>query len=112
MRKLLLVTHLTALWLVTLNTTFPASQARNRLTKNEIFAEAIGGLVGGMAAGGAATLYVVSMATPVGWMVTLVLGVGVAVAAYSSGKGAKYLYTTKGEAVDITGLTRVDQLCK
>lgn len=88
------------------------ASTNDKKQKNEILFEALGGLAGGLAYGGAATIAIALMATPVGWVGALVIGVGGAMTGMATGHGAKYWYTTRGESIDFATITKVDQLCK
>ena len=79
--------------------------------KNEILVENVGGVIGGAAFGFAAGIAIVVMATPVGWVAALIIGVGGAVAGYAAGKGFKNMYDTYGRKVDIASATGVTRLC-
>ncbi|MCI0507206.1 MAG: hypothetical protein L0Z73_14015 [Gammaproteobacteria bacterium] len=83
----------------------------DRHTKNEILVESVGGVIGGAVYGGLATLAIVAMVTPVGWVAALVIGVGGAVSGLASGYGAKHLYNTRGRHIDFAKSTGVDSLC-
>lgn len=80
----------------------------SKLEKNQIFVEGMGGLVGGTLA----TATLLFFITPVGWAAALVVGVGGAAGGFFSGKGLRTLYTTEFNNLDLTSMTRVDQLCK
>jgi len=80
--------------------------------KNEILVANVGGFVGGTLYGGATTLAVMLMATPIGWVAALVIGVGSVLTAALVSYGAKNLYTTYLNHIDITKITKVDQLCR
>lgn len=87
------------------------ANADDKQKKNEILFEALGGFTGGLAYGGAATIAVALMATPVGWVGALVIGIGGAVSGFAAGYGAKYWYSTRGNSIDFANITKVDQLC-
>ncbi len=55
---------------------------------------------------------VMVMVTPVGWVGALVVGVGGAVGGYGIGKGARTMYDTFGNKVDIASATGVTSLCR
>jgi len=80
--------------------------------KNEILVESLGGLAGGLVYGAAATLTIVIMATPVGWVGALVIGIGGALTGAGTGYAAKNWYTTNGNKIDFARITKVDQLCR
>lgn len=80
--------------------------------KNEILVESVGAFGGGLLYGAAATLAIAVMATPVGWVGALFIGVGGALTGVGAGYGTKYLYNTKFKGIDIANITKVDQLCR
>jgi len=80
--------------------------------KNEIFVESVGGFAGGLIYATSATLVLAIMATPVGWVGALIIGVGGGLAGIGAGYGAKTLYTTRGNKIDLTKITKVNQLCR
>lgn len=84
------------------------ANTNDRLKKNEILVESVGGVLGGVAAGVA----IVLMFTPVGWVAALAVGVAGAVGGYAPGKVAKNLYTTNLKQFNLVEMTRVAQLCK
>lgn len=79
--------------------------------KNEILVESVGGLAGGVLYGLAATIGVALMATPVGWVGALVIGVGGAVAGVAGGKITGHIYDTRFNRVDFASKTGVTQMC-
>ncbi len=79
--------------------------------KNAILVESVGSIVGGTAFGFVSGMAIVAMATPVGWVASLVIGVGSAVAGYVAGKGFSNLYDTYGRKIDIASATGVASLC-
>jgi len=52
------------------------------------------------------------MATPVGWVGALIIGVGGGLTGIGAGYGAKTLYTTRGNKIDLTKITKINQLCR
>lgn len=84
----------------------------DRHKKNEILVESVGALGGGLVYGGVATLTIVLMATPVGWLGALAIGIGGALTGAAAGVGTKYLYNSKFKHVDVAKLTKVDQVCR
>lgn len=80
--------------------------------KNEILFESLGGFFGGVAYGAAATAAVLAMATPVGWVGALVIGVGGALTGAAAGYGARYWYTASGTQIDFAQKTGIASLCK
>ena len=80
--------------------------------KNEILVESVGGLAGGAFFGFGAGVAILMMATPVGWVAALVVGVSGVVGGYASGKVFKALYDTHGRKVDIASATGVTSLCR
>ncbi len=88
------------------------AQSESKLQKNQILVESLGGLAGGAAFGVATGITLFFIATPVGWVAALVIGIGSVVASYATGSGAKYLYDTKLRHVDLTKITGVSNLCR
>lgn len=84
----------------------------NAQKKNEIMVESLGGLAGGIAYGLATGVSLLFIATPVGWVAALALGVGSVAVSYGSGLFAKHLYTTGGSHIDIATLTHANELCR
>lgn len=80
--------------------------------KNEILFESFGSFFGGVAYGGAATLGIIIMGTPIGWVGALVIGAGSVLVGMAAGDTAKTLYTMNGNKVDYTKITKVNLLCK
>lgn len=80
--------------------------------KNEIFVESMGGLIGGLAFAGTATITLFFVATPVGWVAALAIGAGGALAGYGGGEIAKGLYDRNGMRVDFANNLGVSSLCK
>lgn len=80
--------------------------------KNEILVESAGGVVGGIVYGIGAGLAVARMATPVGWVGALVIGVGGAAAGFASGKVAGKLYNVYGGQIDIASKTGISNVCR
>ncbi|MGQ9425214.1 LysM peptidoglycan-binding domain-containing protein [Gilvimarinus sp. F26214L] len=79
--------------------------------KNEILVESLGGLGGGLIYGLGAAIAIALMATPLGWVGTLVIGVGGALAGYAGGKVATQLYDASGRKIDLSGNLGVSTLC-
>jgi hypothetical protein len=71
--------------------------------------ESVGGLVGGAFIGVGASILL--MATPVGWVAALAIGVTGALAGYGGGKIAKGLYDATGRKIDFSGNLGVSTLC-
>jgi len=91
---------------------YQIANTEDKAKKNEILAESLGGIAGGLVYGAAATLAIVIMATPVGWVGALVIGIGGALTGAGTGYAAKKWYTTSGTNVDFTKITKVNQLCR
>lgn len=87
------------------------AQTDNQQKKNEILVESLGGLMGGLAYGVAATLTVGLMVTPVGWVGALLIGAGGAVVGHGTGKVFKKLYSLDGRQIDIASAAGVTQTC-
>ena len=88
------------------------ASTNNVQKKNEILVESLGGFTGGMLYGGATTLAVLLMATPVGWVGALVIGAGGVLAGTLTGYGSKSFYTTHLSHINFHKVTKLDQLCK
>ena len=84
----------------------------NQLNKNHILVESIGGVLGGVAYGIGATIAIVIMATPVGWVAALVIGAGSVAASLAAGQAAKLAYDKFGNTTDLASLTGASTLCR
>lgn len=71
----------------------------------------MGAIFGGGVAAAGATAAIVFLATPPGWIASLVVATGVAATSFAAGKGLKHVYTTSGRSVDLVGALGVDSLC-
>ena len=80
--------------------------------KNEILVESLGGLGGGILYGFGVSAVILLMATPVGWIAALAIGVGGAAASYGSGFLAKRFYTLHGTNIDFATMTNVNTICR
>jgi len=78
--------------------------------KNVIAVEAISGAAIGSGAGVVAGLFLA--ATPVGWGVALVVGLGSAAAGYFGGELAGYVYRATGEPVKVVSALGIDRVCR
>lgn len=87
------------------------AHAGTQQEKNEILVESVGGILGGVAFAGVATVGLILMATPIGWVAALAVGVGSAIAGYLGGKGAKKLYDLGGREVDLAGSLGISEMC-
>lgn len=88
------------------------AQTENQHQKNEVLVESLGGLMGGIVYGVGATVTVALMATPVGWIGALVIGIGGAAAGYYTGKTVKHYYNQHGQKLDLVSATGVDGVCR
>ncbi|MCH8497405.1 MAG: LysM peptidoglycan-binding domain-containing protein [Marinobacter sp.] len=79
--------------------------------KNEIFVEVAGGVVAGVIFSLGASITLLAMATPVGWVGGLVIGIGGAVAGYIGGKAGVTLYDITGKKVDFVSSFNIDAAC-
>lgn len=86
------------------------ANTNNKLEKNEILVESLGGLGGGLFYGFAMTVFFVS--TPIGWVVALAIGVGSVATSYAVGAAAKNMYTISGTHIDFASLTKINTLCQ
>lgn len=84
----------------------------NTQEKNEILVESMGGFAGGLAYGAAASLVIMIMATPVGWVGALVIGIGGAAISYGTGQASKKLYTTYGSHINLANISNVNNVCR
>ena len=84
----------------------------NSNKKNEILVESLGALAGGAAYGIIAGVSLLLMATPVGWVAALVIGIGSVVAGAYAGNYAKNLYNTNFKKVNLSSSMGVTQWCK
>jgi hypothetical protein len=82
-----------------------ADQKEKSLILVESAASSVVSVVGGIAVG----LFVLS--NPIGWT-ALALAAGTALASYSAGKSARFVYDRLGTAHNLASVTRVDQICK
>jgi len=88
------------------------ANTKNQLKKNHILVESVGGVLGGVAYGIGATIAIVIMATPVGWVAALVIGAGSVAASLTAGQAAKLAYDKFGNTTDLASLTGVSTLCR
>jgi hypothetical protein len=84
-------------------------QASSRQEKNEIFVETATSSLTGLVAG--AILTTVLVTNPVFWGGVLILGVASAGASYYIGKGARRIYSTSGQDIDLISITKADAIC-
>lgn len=91
---------------------YEIANANNSQKRNEILIESLGGVAGGALYGAAAIVTIAIMATPIGWVGALAIGVGGALTGAAAGYGTKYWYRTSGTQIDFTKITKVDQLCR
>ena len=91
---------------------YEIANTENQQQKNEILVENLDGFAGGLAYGVAASLAILVMATPVGWVAALVIGAGGVLASYGSSQLAKSFYTTYGTNLDLVSSTNIDGFCK
>jgi hypothetical protein len=87
------------------------SETNTKNKKNDIFVETMGATFGGLVAAAGATAAIVFLATPPGWVASLVVATGVAATSFAAGKALKYVYTTSGRPVNLVGALGVDSLC-
>jgi len=59
-----------------------------------------------------ATLVLLFMAMPIGWLAALAIGAGEIVAGFAGSSLASSLYDTYGNKIDLASKTGVAQLCK
>ena len=79
--------------------------------KNEILVQEVGSLLGGVATASVG-FYIVSMFTPVGWGLTLVIAASSAYSSLKLGQEAKQFYTKHLRHYDFTTVTGVNNLCR
>lgn len=85
------------------------ANAKTNAKKNEILVETAASAVVGVMGGAAISFFIV--ATPVGWVTALVLGVASSAISYVSGKAAlRYYHADYGES-DLVTLTGVNKFC-
>lgn len=87
------------------------SQARRRDEKNEILVESAGALFGGVMYGIGTSIGIALLATPVGWVTSLVLGAGGMATSYLFGQGTEALYAASGKKIDFVRDFGVDNVC-
>ncbi len=85
--------------------------ATTQREKNDILVESAGGLVGGILYAVGASVAVMLLATPVGWVGGLVIGLGAAATGYASGKGVLKLYDVTGAKIDFAKQSGIGALC-
>lgn len=83
----------------------------DRKKKNEILFETVGNVGGGVIYGFGSVLILGLMATPVGWVGALIVGIGGAAFSYGSGKMATSIYSLYGNNVDIVNTLHIDSIC-
>ncbi len=87
------------------------ANAQSQQEKNEILVESVGGLLGGVAYGAGVTVAVILMATPVGWVAALAIGVGSVAASYGGSRALRRLYDTRGRHIDFATKSGVASAC-
>jgi len=87
------------------------SQTSSRDRQNEILVESAGGVVGGVLYSVGAGIGLAMMATPVGWVGGLVIGVGGALAGYAGSKGTRKIYDLSGRRIDFVEGLGVTNAC-
>lgn len=87
------------------------SQARRRDEKNEILVESGGALFGGIMYGIGTSIGIALLATPVGWVASLVIGAGGLATSYLFGQGTKALYAASGKKIDFVNDFGIDNVC-
>ncbi|WP_253664332.1 LysM domain-containing protein [Vibrio sp. Y20_XG_PY13] len=85
------------------------ARADSNAKKNEILVETAASTVVGLAGG--AVISLVVMATPVGWIGAIALGVVSASASYASGKVVADKYKELYSDIDLVGKTKVGEVC-
>lgn len=79
--------------------------------KNEILVGSAGGLAGGVLYGLTATAAIAIMATPVGWVGALIIGVGGALAGVAGSKITGHIYDTRFNHIDFASETGIAHIC-
>lgn len=79
--------------------------------KNEIFVETAGGVAGGLLYTTGASVAILLVSTPVGWVAGLAIGLGAAVTGYLLGKAAVKIYDRSGARVDFVNSSGAGILC-
>lgn len=87
------------------------ANATSQQKKNEILVESIGGLAGGIFYGLAVGVGVALMATPVGWVAALAIGVGSVAASYGGSRALRKLYDARGKHIDFATKSGVASAC-
>ncbi len=88
------------------------ANTNNTLEKNHILVESLGSVAGGLAFGAAATITLIVMATPVGWVAALAIGVGSVASSYAGSQTFKGIYDQFFKSKDIAGITGISTLCR
>ncbi|MAM00513.1 MAG: hypothetical protein CL583_18895 [Alteromonadaceae bacterium] len=87
------------------------ADAGTRNEKNEILVEASGSVAAGVLYGVGAGVAIALVATPVGWIAALMIGIGGAATGYLGGAIAKGLYSASGTRIDFAEISGVDAVC-
>lgn len=87
------------------------AHAQSQQKKNEILVESVGGLVGGVFYGLAAGVGIALMATPIGWVAALAIGLGSVAASYGGSRALRRLYDTRGRHIDFASKSGVASAC-
>lgn len=87
------------------------ANAKSRQDKNEIFVEAGGAVIGGIAYGSSTTVALLLLPGPVGWVAALVIGTGSLIAGFSGSYISKKFYNARGNSYDFVGVTGVNTIC-
>lgn len=86
-------------------------QAKRRDEKNEILVESVGAIFGGIMYGITSAIGLAFLATPVGWVASLVIGAGGLATGYLFGQGTKELYNATGNKIDFVREFGVNSVC-
>lgn len=87
------------------------ANAKSRHDKNEIFVEAGGAAIGGIAYGIGTTAVLLLVSGPVGWVAALAIGAGSVIAGVGGGYVSKKFYNTQGNSYDFAGVTGATNIC-
>ncbi|MBK1851616.1 LysM peptidoglycan-binding domain-containing protein [Marinobacter sp. 1-4A] len=87
------------------------ANASTQRQKNDILVESAGGLVGGILYAIGTSVALVLIASPVGWVGGLAIGLGAAVTGYATGQGVLKLYDATGAKIDFAKQSGIGALC-
>ncbi|MCH8499622.1 MAG: LysM peptidoglycan-binding domain-containing protein [Marinobacter sp.] len=87
------------------------ANATTQREKNDILVEAGGGLIGGAIFSIGASLALLMVPTPIGWVGGLVVAVGSALSGFAIGKASVAFYDHRGAKIDWADRTGIERIC-